>query len=225
MNLHLFSSPGNGDLGDIVEASRSYLEGRDEPRVAYLPAASLSNTWSDQAKRAFHGLARVKTLNTETMELPMMEEVIRSAALVYISGGNTYLLNHRLHLSGLMPYLRKKVLAGLPLVAFSAGTVICGPNILSSNDLNSVGTSHFSGLNVTPFNFNVHYPQDEMVRQMRDDWLSDYHVFHENPVLILSDGAYIRVEGKGTSLVRGEAYILCRGKEKDILPMGKPITL
>jgi dipeptidase E len=225
MNLHLFSTPGNGDLGDIVEASRPYLEGRDEPRVAYLPIASLSNTWSDQAKKAFHGLARVKTLNTETMELPMMEEIIRSAALVYISGGTTYLLNHRLHICGLMPYLRKKVLAGLPLVAFSAGTVICGPNILSSNDLNSVGTSHFSGLNITPFNFNVHYPQAEMDRQVRDDWLSEYHVFQENPVLILSDGAYIRVEEKETALVKGEAYILRRGREKEILPAGKSITL
>lgn len=224
MNLHLFSNPGTGDLGDIVEASRPHLEGRENPQVAYLPVASLSNTWSDQAKRAFHGLARVKTINTETMELPAMEEVIRSAALVYISGGNTYLLNHRLQLSGLMPYLRKKVLAGLPLVAFSAGVVICGPNILSSNDLNSVGTSHFSGLNVTPFNFNVHYPQDEILRQVRDDWLSEYHVFHENPVLILSDGAYIRVDGKITTLVRGEAYILRRGQVKEILPAGKTIT-
>jgi dipeptidase E len=225
VNLHLFSTPGNSDLGDIVEAGRPYLEGRDNPRIAYLPVASLSNTWSDQAKKAFRGLGKVKTINTETMDLPEMEEILREASLVYISGGNTFLLNHRLHISGLMGYLRQKIRAGMPLVAFSAGAVICGPNILTSNDLNSVGTTHFSGLNVTPFNFNAHYPQDTLVRQVRDDWLSDYHVFHDNPVLILCDGAYLRVEARTTTLVKGEGYILRKGEEKESLPLGKSIIV
>jgi len=44
MNLHLFSTPGKDELRTIVDASRPYLEGKDNPVVAYLPAASLSNT-------------------------------------------------------------------------------------------------------------------------------------------------------------------------------------
>ena len=223
MNLHLFSTPGEGDLADIVDASRPYLEGRDDARVAYLPLASLQNSWSDQAKRAFHGLARVRTINSETMTLPEMEDILRKAHLVYIPGGNTYLLTHRLHVSGLMTYLRKKVLAGLPLVAFSAGTVLCGPNILTSNDLNSVGTQHYSGLNLIPFNLNVHYPQDGIARQLKDDWLSDYHVFNDNPVIILADDASLCVEGKHTFLVKGEAYISRSGQEKQALEAGQDI--
>jgi peptidase E len=131
MNLELFSTPGKDDIRDILEASRPYLEGRDDPVVAYLPAASLSNTWQEFTEKAFHNLARLKTINTEIMTLPEMEAILRIAALVYIPGGNTFLLNHRLHISKIMNYLRKKVTAGLPVVAFSAGTVLCGPNILS----------------------------------------------------------------------------------------------
>ncbi|MGD0877497.1 MAG: Type 1 glutamine amidotransferase-like domain-containing protein [Anaerolineales bacterium] len=154
MNLHLFSSPGKEDIRYVLEAARPYLEGKDDPVVAYLPAASLAGTYQEYTEKAFCGLARVATITTELMTLPEMEQVIRNATLVYIPGGNTFLLNQRLHLSNIKEYLRKKVTAGLPLIGYSAGTVLCGPNILTSMDMNMVESPHFSGLNVTPFNFS-----------------------------------------------------------------------
>ena len=224
MNLHLFSLPGIQDLRYVLDASRPYLEGKDDPVVAYLPAASLGPTFQEYTEKTFGGLARVETLNTETMTLPGMEAVIRSACMLLISGGNTFLLNHRLHISRIMDYLRKKVTAGLPLIAFSAGAVLCGPNILTSNDINSVETPYFRGLNVTPFNFNCHYPDDEIVRLIRDDWLSEYHVFHENPVIMLADGAYVSFGAKKTQLVQGQAWILRKGQEKQKLIPGEQIS-
>jgi dipeptidase E len=217
MNLHLFSTPGKDDIRYILNASRLYLENKDDPVIAYLPAAFLGDTYQEYTEKAFRGMARVETINTELMTLPEVEAVIRNAALVYIPGGNTFLLNHRLYTSNIMEYLRKKVTAGLPLIAFSAGTVLCGPNILTSNDINTVETPYFSGLNVTPFNFNSHYPEEEIARAGRDDWLSEYHVFHDNPVVMLVDGAYVRVEGRKTQLVQGEAWILRKGQEKQKL--------
>ena len=169
-------------------------------------------------------MARVETLDPELMTLPEMEAILRNAELVYITGGNTFLLNHRLHISKIIDYLRKKVLAGLPLVAFSAGTVLCGPNILTSKDMNMVGTPHFSGLNATPFNFSVHYPDDELSRLSKDDWLFDYHVFYNNPILLLADDGYIQVEGRKTRLVQGEAWIMRKGQEKQKRTVGEPIS-
>jgi len=46
--------------------------------------------------------------------------------------------------SGAVPEEESK--NGLPAVAFSAGVVVCGPNVLTSNDLNPVPTMHFDGL-------------------------------------------------------------------------------
>jgi dipeptidase E len=223
MNLHLFSSPGKDDIRYILAAARPYLEAKDDPLVAYLPAASLGDTYQEYTEKAFRGLARLATLNTESMTLPESEAVLRRAALVYIPGGNTFLLNHRLYLSKITEYLRKKVTAGLPLVGFSAGTVLCGPNILTSKDMNTVETPIFAGLNLTPFNFSCHYPQDEIGRLEKDEWLTEYHVFHDNPIVMLSDGAYIRVEGKKTQLVEGPAWILRKGQEKQKLEVGIPI--
>ena len=225
-NLHLFSSPGKDDIRYIIEASRPYLEGRPDATVAYLPLASLfAERWQEFTADAFKGLARVETVNAELMTLPQMEDVIRRAALVYIPGGNTFLLNHRLHVSRLMIFLRKKVQTGLPVVAFSAGTILCGPNILTSKDMNTVSTPHFEGLNATPFNFLTHYADDAYGKSVHDDWLADYHFFHDNPVIMLSDGAYVKVDGKKTTLVRGEAWILRKDQEKERLEEGKLIPL
>ena len=222
MNLHLFSSPGErGDIRYILEAARPYLSGKRDALVAYLPMASLEGArWLERAREHFEGLARVEMLDAEMMELPEMEAILRRAELAYIPGGNTFLLNHRLHICRLRPYLAKKVQAGLPVVAFSAGTVLCGPNILTSNDLNAVATPHFEGLNVTPFNFNVHYAGD----LERDNWLVDYHLFHDNPVIIMADGAYVRIEGRKTQLAAGEAWLLRKGREKERLRPGSLIT-
>jgi peptidase E len=133
------------------------------------------------------------------------------------------LLNHRLHISGLMPYLKKKVLAGLPLVAFSAGTILCGPNILTSKDMNSVGTPHFDGLGVSAFNFKTHYPLDEAGQSVMDDWLGDYQFFNDNPIVMLTDSAYVKSAGRKIVLVRGEAWIMRQDREKHRLEEGQPI--
>jgi dipeptidase E len=154
-----------------------------------------------------------------------MEGILRRAAVVYIPGGNTFLLNHRLHVSHLLPYLRKKIQSGLPVVAFSAGTILCGPNILTSKDMNTVETPHFDGLNLLPFNFFVHYGEDTYLRAIHDDWLTDYHVFHDNPVLIMADEAYIKVLRRKTTLVRGEAWLLRKGEEKEGIKAGATISV
>jgi len=227
MNLHLFSSPGEqDDVRYILDAAKPYLEGRPDAVVAYLPMASLyGERFLELTQKYFSDLASVEMLNTEMMELSEMEAILRRATLAYIPGGNTFLLNHRLYISHLMPYLKKKIQLGLPVIAFSAGTILCGPNVLTSKDMNSVETPHFDGLDVTPFNFFVHYGEDAYLRSIHDNWLVDYHVFHDNPVIIMADGSYLKIEGRKTQLVCGDAWLLCKGREKEKIRPGALIAL
>jgi len=224
MDLHLFSTPGE-NIRNVIEACRPYLEDKDGPIIAYLPFASLyAEKWQEDNQRAFKDLAHLEMVNAELMTQKEIEDVIRRASLVFIPGGNTFLLNHRLHACGIMPYLRKKIQSGLPLVGFSAGMIVSGPNILTSKDMNTVETPHFDGLAVSSFNFFAHYAADRYGQSVHDDWLSDYHFFHDNPVIMLSDNAYVRVNGKKTILVRGEAYILRKDSEKERLEEDRVIV-
>ncbi|MGE5378601.1 MAG: Type 1 glutamine amidotransferase-like domain-containing protein [Bacteroidota bacterium] len=226
MNLHLFSTPGENDLRHVVEASRPYLEDKDDPVIAYLPLASLyAERWLGLNREAFEGLGQLVEINAELMPQREIENIIRESALVYITGGNTFLLNHRLHASGVMPYLKKKVQNGLPVVGVSAGMVVCGPNILTSRDMNTVETNFFAGLQASPFNFLAHYSKDAYGQSVLDDWLGDYHFFHDNPVILVCDDGYIKMDGKKTMLVRGEAYIVRKDQEKERLEEGRVINL
>ena len=97
MNLHLFSTPGENDIQFVVDASRPYLKDKDEPVIAYMPLASLyAEKVREMNESAFKGLAQLVEINAELMTQKEIENVIRDAALVYIPGGNTFLLSHRL---------------------------------------------------------------------------------------------------------------------------------
>ena len=220
MQLHLFASPEpQRALEWAVETCTECVRGKQAATIAYLPLGSLV-TDASRIEKAFAGVARIEPINTEMMELAAMEAILRRAALAYIPGGNAYLLNHRLHASRLLPSLRKMVRNGLPVVAVDAGVVVCGPNVLTANDLNLVPTPHFDSLDATPFNLHVNYTDDAR----RDNWLAEYHAFHDNPILMLEDGASVRIEGKRTTLSRGNAWCWRAGAEKQRLTVGEAIS-
>jgi dipeptidase E len=223
MELHLFSSPGERDIRYVLEASRPYLANHSNPTVAFLPAAAVGHNWLDYTKKAFKDLAAVALVDVETMTQAEIESILNRATLIYISGGNTFLLNHRLHKRGFIHLLRRKVVDGLPLVAFSAGTTICGPNVLTSNDMNMCETTFFSALSLVPFNFSVHYPADKPTRAERDEWLLEYHAFHSNSILALEDGAYLRIQTSDTVVLRGNCWLLARGQERQKVDIGVPL--
>ena len=214
MQLHLFSSPGEPSLRDIVDACRPLLQEQREPTVAYLPAACVGEKYVGLTKVAFKGLAKVDHLDVEKDGRDKIEAALDSAALLYIPGGNTYVLSHRLHKAGLMEPIRERVRSGLPLVVFSAGMVLCGPNILTTNDLNCCACKDFDGLGLAPVNFNAHYPQDDAQRESRDERLWEYHAFHDNPILALENGAHIMVKDGTIELAKGNCWLIEQGKRK-----------
>ncbi len=207
--LHLFSVPGEPFLADIIAAARQVLEGQPKPVVAYLPAAAEGRHFVRETRAAFRGLAEVRAVKPEIHSAPTIRSMLDSASLLYIPGGNTYLAAQRLHAAGLMADLRRRILDGLPLVAFSAGTVLCGVDILTSNDQNDCGCTHFTGFGLAAYNFNVHYPPvagEE--RKARDARLSAFSQEHHRPVVALEDGAYLIVTENALRVVRGAVWRL-----------------
>ncbi len=207
MQIHLFSTPGESFLDDILAASKQVLESQDAPVVAYLPAAAEERHFVRETRAGFRGIAEVRSIKPEIHPLTQMRSVLDRASLLYIPGGNTYLAAFRLHASGLMGDIRKRILGGLPLVAFSAGTVLCGVDILTTNDRNECGCTQFSGFGLIPYNFNVHYPPEEgEERNERDTRLLAYAREHHRNVLALADGAYLLIEDSKIHLMKGSVW-------------------
>jgi peptidase E len=185
-----------------------------------MPWASVNDDWFPYTQKAFSGLAEVAALNPAPASLAESQRILDQCGAVYISGGNTYLLNHRLHESGLFDPLRQRALDGLPIVGFSAGAIVCGPNILTTRDLNLLPTAHFDSLNLLPYNLVAHYPATDSQRDAEDDWLSDYHAMHANPILALEDDAWVRWDGQALARVRGPLWTLEANKPRAPLSDG-----
>jgi peptidase E len=224
MNLHLFSMPGVYPLGDIVAASKPYLNVATHPILLYLPAAdaTLNLAYVNQTRTAFETLAEVEVLDlTQPIPFVDLENIIKQATVLYVPGGNTYLLLDRLHRSGAFDLIKTRVHVGLPFVGFSAGMVICGENILTTNDNNDCGCTQFAGLGFTKYNFASHYPARKCKeRELRDNRIREYHKTHANPVLAIEDDGYIEVDNKGTKVVHGHCWLFEAGREKKFLKPG-----
>jgi dipeptidase E len=218
MKLLLLSYPGEPFLTDILFAAREMLVGVEVPQVAYLPATAQDRHFVRETKHAFRGLAEVRAIKPEIHSTTAMQRVLDRASLLYIPGGNTYLAAQRLHAAGWMDELRQRIQDGLPLVAFSAGTVLCGVDILTTNDANECACATFNGLGLLPYNLNVHYPPtDGEERLARDARLHAYAVSHPHSVLALEDGAVVRVTSDRVEIVRGIVWKFENQKKERVL--------
>ncbi len=83
-------------------------------------------------------------------------EAVKNAEAVYIGGGNTFDLLRALYSNGLFHPLQKRVTEGMPYLGVSAGTVVAGMNIGSSND-NSKPVPSLDALELVPFCIKPHY--------------------------------------------------------------------
>jgi len=221
MNLHLFSLPGAYPVQDIVTASKPYLAAKPDPVLLYLPVATetLDPEHVEVTRTAFESLAEVEILDL-TQPIPSLdlESAFGRATVLYIPGGNTYLLLDRLYQSGAFGLIQARVREGMPLVGFSAGMVICGPNILTTNNINVFGITEVTGPGFAEHNFTAHYPAgDGEERAQRDSQIGAYHNAHTNPVLALEEDGWIKIDEEGTQVVRGHCWLFEPGKEKVLL--------
>jgi len=226
MDLHLFSSPGTDGIEFVVDACRPYFRGKSTPVLAYIPAAAeVVTSYYAYTLDAFNGLADVVLIDPTTLGPGEFRELLSRAHAVCLPGGNTYLMSQRLHNQGYCELLRQHAMAGLPIVAFSAGTVFCGLSVLTSNDPNDCGTSQFSGLKLVPCDFNVHYPTDDSGQAQPDHFLESHCALHDHPILALEDGAYLRATDTRVTLARGRCWLFRKGQKRGVVRPGIPLDL
>jgi peptidase E len=204
MQCCLFSSAPEPSPSALVELVLRMLGERKHPLIAYLPAGNLQRHFVREVKGFFRGIAEVSAIKPEIHPIKRVLSILDHADLLLIPGGNTYLMAQRLHKIGLVGELRQRIVDGLPLVTLSAGTVLCGQDILTTNDINCCGCTQFEGLQLFPFNFNVHYPSSPIeAQQERDERLEEYQFFHDTPILALEDGACVQAGEHGLQTSAG----------------------
>jgi hypothetical protein len=96
--------------------------------------------------------------------------------------------------------------------------IVCGKNILTSNDFIDCGNTNSTGLAFTQVNFASHYPPGEGEdRLQRDSQIREYHFTHSNPVLALQDDGYVEIDSQGTRVIHRHCWLFMAGEERILL--------
>jgi dipeptidase E len=143
---------------------------------------------------------------------------------LFIGGGNTFRLLHRLYGLQLLDVIRTKVRGGLPYLGISAGCNVACPTIKTTNDMPIVEPPSLQALGLVPFQVNAHYfPGAHFYQdaagayqahfgETRDDRIREFHEENHTPVVGLWEGGLLRCEGDHIDLIGTPARIFFRGQ-------------
>ena len=135
---------------------------------------------------------------------------LERADVVFVGGGNTFLLLSRLLESSMLDRMAGRVRDGMPYIGTSAGCNIAGPTIKTTNDMPIVEVPSLAAMDLVPFQINPHYvdrdPDSSHRGETREQRLNEYLEQNDTPVVALREGAMLRVEGPSV-LVAGSAGV------------------
>ena len=222
MRALLISNSGRPFLEHCREAISDFLG--PARRVGFVTAASLNNEkdYCERARAALEPVSlTVEHVHWNREPLAALERV----DAIFVGGGNTYALLHRLRRATLVDPIRARVLAGTPYIGSSAGSNLAGPTILTTNDWNVVALDHFDALALVPFNINPHYLETDPAMaahsETRDDRIREYHVVNGNPVFGIEEGTWLRVEDAVATVGgRGRVKVFRRNADPRWHPAG-----
>lgn len=167
-------------------------------RVAFVPFAA-----HDHAGYVATVRERLGKMDLEVISIDDLDH----ADAIFVGGGNTFRLLKTLYDRNLLDVIRERARAGLAYLGSSAGTVIAGPTIQTTNDMPIVYPPSFAALGLVPFQINPHYldvdQRSTHKGETREERIREFLEENETSVVGLREGSAIRVEGDAVTLVGG----------------------
>jgi dipeptidase E len=133
------ANPGEERLAHAQTWIQDFL-GKDVRTLAFIGYAALPNLKVDGFKK----LAEILSPTFEKMgyelvipdlHLTSAFTAIDKADAIVVTGGNTFFLLKCLSELNLLPFIRERVLYGMPYVGWSAGSNVTCPTIMTTNDM------------------------------------------------------------------------------------------
>lgn len=202
-------------MKNIIIASTSTLHGSDYleyllpelkvhfstcKTVLFIPYARPSGISHDEyTAKAASAFAKINIEIKGIHEFDDAILAIKSAEGIFTGGGNTFVLVSQLYSNNVMTTLAETVKKGTPYLGTSAGSVICGLSMQTTNDMPIVYPPSFKTLALIPFDINAHFLdadlQSKHMGETRDTRIKEFHAYNSIPVLGLREGSWLKVDG------------------------------
>jgi len=199
---------GRGYLDHAADALQAFLGAR--ARVAFVPYAEFDlDAYEEKAGR------RLAALGCAVESVHRRPQALAKADAVFVGGGNTFRLLHRLYATGLVAAIPRAVAGGLAYVGSSAGSIVAGPTIKTTKDMPIVQPPSFDALALVPFQISPHYldpdPGSTHMGETQEERIVTFLQENDGTVVGLREGAWLRIEAGVARLEGGTARVFRRG--------------
>lgn len=178
---------------------------RNVKNLLFIPYARPSGISYDEytakAKAVFN------TINIDVKgihEFKNPKEAILNTEAIFTGGGNTFELVNQIYKNNIFDVLKKVIENGTPYLGTSAGSNICGVDMMNTNDMPIVYPPTFKTLEFIPFNINAHYldPVEDSTHmgETRETRIKEYHEYNTTSVIGLREGSWLEVNGNSIVL-------------------------
>jgi dipeptidase E len=209
----------DGLLGHAIGDLQRILARTD--RLVFVPYA-LSD-WDEYTARIRSALK--DTCDVRGAHTLSVAECVRESAF-FVGGGNTFRLLKALTGTGLLSVIRTAVAQGAVYVGSSAGSVVTGPTIRTTNDMPIVEPPSLTSFGLLGFHLNCHYldPQPgsrTYMAETRDERLRQFLEENDSEIVCLREPAWLEIDGTQAVIGgRGGGRLLARGLGPEELPAG-----
>lgn len=194
---------GSGYLEYLLPTLKKFFDGIDE--ILFIPYARPSglsySEYTKVAQKAF------KKINIEVNGIHVFDNAknaIKKAKGIFVGGGNTFELVNQLYKNEVIDIIKSVVDNGTAYVGTSAGSNICGPTMMTTNDMPIVYPPSFNTLDLIPYTINPHYldpnPNSTHKGETRETRINEFHVYNNSVVIGLREGSWLEVKGDDITL-------------------------
>lgn len=167
-----------------------------EIKVLFIPTAARTDGelfYANKSKEELIGLGipEENIINFD-LDRKLTDEEQNNIDAIYVCGGNTFYLLHKVRESGFGEVIKKLTGKGVVYVGASAGSMILGPDIglTAEPDQNDINLRDTAGLNLVDVAISPHYLKEE--EKMIEEWgnKADYKILPltDNQALLATEG-------------------------------------
>ncbi|WGE75427.1 Type 1 glutamine amidotransferase-like domain-containing protein [Actinobacillus equuli] len=172
-------------------------------KVLFIPTAAKVEKYDgyvDEAQIAFEKLGlQVQILDISEASEDDIKREMGKAAILYVSGGNTFYLLSELKKKNLLPFIRSCIDLGMVYVGESAGAIIASQDVSYISIMDDVvfgdKLEDFSALDIVEFNVLPHYgefPFKEATQEILDIYGKVLNLIPINnaEAIVVNNGSY-----------------------------------
>lgn len=204
--LLLLSSSRDAE-GRFLTHARAALEAAlaGVSRAVFVPHAAVTVSLDAYAERVAAVFASLDVAIDPLHRVRDPVAALDGAAAIIVGGGNTFQLLRCLTESGALDAIRRRALAGVPYVGWSAGALLACPTIRTTNDMPIVEPPRLAALGLVPFQINAHFTDAHPPGhqgETRAQRIAEFLVLNPGQsVLGVREGSALRVEGSAMTLL------------------------